>query len=168
MTQINFYPESDKNKYFKAVEEYKIIWQKNGEKVVELIEKYSGMNFKTKMINAIIFDEISYSVPLQLEYYLSNNQKVATLVHELTHRLLMENGYLLPRKDFTKEIHKIIYLILFDIWTDLLGEKMAKKNVKNEIGYGDIHYKKAWDWALSFSKEKRKKEFEKMKLKYKK
>ncbi len=168
MVQINFYPESDKKGYLKSVEEYKTVWQNNGKKVVELIEKYTKMHFKSKIINAIIFDEISYSVPLQLEYYLSDNQKIATLTHELLHRLLIENGYLLPKRDFTKEVHKIIYLVLFDIWADLFGIIMAKKNVKNEIGYGDINYKKAWVWALSFSKEQRKKEFERMKLKYKK
>ena len=47
MLQINFYPESNKEEYIKAAEDYKDIWEKDGQKISKLIEKYSGLIFKT-------------------------------------------------------------------------------------------------------------------------
>lgn len=167
MLQINFYPESDNKKYIEEAKEYQLIWQKDGEKIVELIKKYSGMNYKTKIINAIIFDEISFSVPLKLESDLTYDQKESNLIHELIHRLLVDNNYWITTSlNLTEMLHRIIDLILFDIWVDLFGEKKARENIKHEISYGCISYKKAWNWALSFSKEERKNKFEKLKLKY--
>lgn len=169
MLQINFYPESDKEKYIKAAKEYQLIWKNDGKTIVELIEKYSGINFKTKIINAVTFDDVSFSIPMKLESSLTYDQKKGTLVHELLHRLLNDNKYLIPmEKDFTEKIHRMIDLILFDIWTDLFGKDKAKENMDHEIGYGCLSYKNAWEWALSFSKEDRKTKFEEMKLKYQK
>jgi hypothetical protein len=167
MLQINFYPESDKQKYIQATNEYQLIWKKDKIKILELIKKYSGIDFKTKVINAIIFDYISSSMPMNLEEKLTYNQKEAVIVHELLHRLLVDNNFQIPYKENSaKTIHQIIDLILFDIWTDLFGEIKAKENIKHEISYGDLNYKNAWKWALSFSKDERKNKFEKIKLKY--
>ncbi len=164
--KINFYPESNNRDYIKAALEYKKIWKKDGIKIIKLIGKYSGQKFKTKEINALTCNQVSYSSPLLLESGLTKNIKEGVIVHELLHRLLVENNYRLPNKNFTENVHRIIDLILFDIWVELFGEKLAKENMKHEIGYGCLDYKKAWDWALSFSKEERTKEFEKMKRKY--
>jgi hypothetical protein len=166
--KINFFPESNHLDYIKAALEYEMIWKKNGKKILTLIKKYSGLNFKTKTINALTYGDISYSSPLILESNLPKNIKEGVLVHELLHRLLAENDYYLPNKNFTIEVHRIINLILFDIWEELFGYKKAKNNQKHEIGYGCLDYKKAWNWALSFPKEQRREKFEEMKLKYQK
>jgi len=166
--KINFYPESNKKDYIKAALEYKKIWGKDGKKILELIEKFSGQKFKTKEITALTYGDISYSVPLTLESNLLKNIKEGVLIHELLHRLLVENEYYLPNKNFTEEIHRVIDLVLFDIWEELFGKKQARENMDHEIGYGCPDYKRAWKWALSFSKEERRKKFEQMKLKYQK
>ncbi len=167
MLHINFYPESDKEEFIKAAKEYQEIWEKDGRKIIALIEKYSSLTFKTKEINAVTFEGISYSTPMRLRSGYSTKHKKATLVHELLHRLLMDNNYWLKDKDsFNEEVHKIIYLILYDIWIDLLGEKPAKESKNIEISYGSPTYKRAWDWALSFSKEERVKKFKELQEKY--
>jgi hypothetical protein len=169
MLKINFYPESDKKEYIKAAKEYKVIWKNDGKTIVRLIEKYSGMNFKTKIINAVTSDNISFSIPMTLESNLNHDQKKGTLAHELLHRLLVDNNFWFKKnKNITEIVHKIIDLILFDIWTDLFGESKAKENINHEISYGCLDYKNAWEWALSFSKEDRKNKFKEMKLKYQK
>lgn len=71
-------------------------------------------------------------------------------------------------KKSTEELHKVIDLILYDIWTDLLGKEGAEDNKEVEIGYGNLDYKRTWEWALSFSKEERAKKFQEMRLKYQK
>ena len=169
MLQINFYPESDKKEYIKAAEEYKNIWKENGSNISNLIEKYSGLTFKTKVINAVTFDGISFSTPMRLRSNYSYDQKLAVIVHELTHRLLIDNNFWFPdEKKFNEECHKTIDLILFDIWIDLFGKELAEKSKEIEINYGDPIYKRAWDWALSFTKEERIKQFNEMKDKYQK
>lgn len=162
MLQINFYPESDKEEFIKAAREYQEIWDKEGKKIIETIEKISGLKFKTKFINAVTFGGISYSLPLRLESSYKPKFKRAVLVHELCHRLLVDNGVKIKsisKADFTFKVHRIIYLVLYDIWVQLYGEKLAKEAMELEISYGYPPYKKAWDWALSFDKLERSKKF---------
>lgn len=90
----------------------------------------------------------------------------ATLVHELCHRLLVDNKIKSPKfkdkKNYIFEVHKIIDLILFDIWVLLYGEKFAKTNVVAEKSFGHPQYIKAWEVALALNREERKREFEKV------
>jgi len=169
MLQINFYPESGKDEFIKAAKEYKEIWSNDGQRIIELIQRYSSLTFTTKIINAVTFEGISYSTPMQLRSSYPYKHKEATLIHELLHRLLMDNNYLIGKNvDFNEEVHKIIDLILYDIWTELLGETIAKESKEIEIGYGNPAYKNSWDWALSFSKEERTTKFLEMRQKYQK
>jgi hypothetical protein len=45
-------------------------------------------------------------------------------------------------KNFTEELHKVIDLILYDIWFDLLRENGTEDNKKVEISCEDPTYKK--------------------------
>ncbi|MAG59589.1 hypothetical protein CMO96_02250 [Candidatus Woesebacteria bacterium] len=169
MLQINFYPESDEKEFTKAAKEYAQIWSKDADKIVRLIEKYSGMKFKTKVINAVTFEGRSFSKPMSLRSSYPRRVKEAVLVHELLHRLLIDNNFWFGNKDtYHEDVHKMIDLILFDIWVDLLGKKVAKESQELEISFGDPAYKRAWSWALSFSKDERPKKFQEMKKKYQK
>lgn len=167
--QINFYPESDNPKFEKAAKEYAKIWAEEGERIVKTIEKISGLKFKEKIINAIIYTEISYSVPLKLQSDISIGHKKGTLVHELCHRLVVGNNILVKTgktyNSWTMAIHKHIDLILYDIFVELYGESFARKEIDYEIslwtGKEVSPYKTAWDWALGMTKEQREKEFKK-------
>ena len=57
--------------------------------------------------------------------------KKATLVHEMGHRL----SFLLPR---TAELddHRLLYLFLYDVWTDLYGRAFADRMVAIERRIG--------------------------------
>jgi hypothetical protein len=166
MLRINFFPESDKQTYIKAAKEYTQIWEKDGQKIIDLIEKYSGLKFITTEINGVTFEGMSYSYPLRMKSSYSSERKEAELVHELIHRLLIDHHFWFPEETLTEESHKVVDLILFDIWTGLLGEEIAVAQKDVEISYGDPAYKSAWDLSLSFSKEERSTEFEKLKSKY--
>jgi hypothetical protein len=166
--QINFYPESDNNpEYITAAEEYAKIWKDNGDIFLKALEKRSGLKFKTKLLNAIVFDGISYSTPLRLRYSYESDYKKAVLMHELSHRLLMDNKFIIPRApDATEQVHKIIDTFLYDAWVDVLGEEIADKAKEKELSYNNQPYINAWNWTMSFSEEERKIELEKMKQKY--
>ncbi len=168
---INFYPESDNPKFEKASREYAKLWEEEGTSIQKTIENISGLKFKEKIINALIFDNVSYSVPLQLTANITLERKRGALVHELCHRLAVGNNMEVERgktyNSWILAIHKHIDLILYDVWIKLYGENFAKREIKYEIGLwnskGISPYKIAWDFALSMTKEKRQKEFKKYK-----
>jgi hypothetical protein len=165
---VYFHPDSDIRNLEPAVKKYQEIWRKEGKKIVKAIEKVSGLKFKESFINAIVFQAKfpSQSYPLCLKADYPDERKVSFLIHELTHRLLAGNGIGPQQEKFKSEeekrlaVHKILYLILYDIWVELYGEKFAKESVKSEIDIpGTEVYKKAWKWALSLSKRERKERF---------
>lgn len=165
--QINVYPESDKPELVKAASEYTEIWKKDGKIIIQAIEETSNLKFKTKIINAVTFDGTSFSLPLRLRYSYDIVHKEATLIHELCYRLMTDNYfYIFDHTNLSEDIHKIIDLILYDIWVKILGEKIAKESIEKEIGYGDPVYKNAWEWALGFTKDARKEKFAEMVVKY--
>lgn len=162
MLKINFCPESDDPKLVDSAKIYQKIWKVEGSKIVPAIERISGLKFKEKFINAIVFEGISYSHPLRIRASYPDVVKKGTLIHELCHRLLVGN-----KVEFNKgkneqarslEIHKQIYLILYDIWLELYGRDFAHYNVEAESTRGPV-YKKALGWVLSFEKKTRQKKF---------
>jgi hypothetical protein len=77
--------------------------------------------------------------------------KRATLVHELGHRL----AFLLPRNPGIDD-HRLLYLFLYDAWTDLYGEEFAIRMSSIEMSIpGAYDYDAAWRWALAMSREER-------------
>ena len=167
MILINFHPESDKKEFVDAAQEYTQIWQTEGKRFFNEIEKVSGLKFKTQLINAVTFEGHSFSLPLRLKSSYSYIHKKATLIHELCHRLLLDNNfYIFDYKNLAEDIHKIIDLILYDIWENVMGKEVANESKDTEIGHGDPTYKNAWDWALSFSFEERQAKFREMTSKY--
>jgi hypothetical protein len=74
--------------------------------------------------------------------------KVATLIHELGHRL--QGG--LFRRD--EEEHNYLFLWLYDVWTRLYDKEWADVQVAIEKARGK-RYVDAWDQALSLTPEAR-------------
>lgn len=165
MLAIRFYPDSDVNTLQGPTKRYEEMWEKEGKKIVEKIEGVSGLKFKETYINAIIFTAKlpSRSCPLSLKANIPDERKLAVLIHELCHRILAANEIGLLKNQFqseqerTYEVHKILDLVLYDIWDDLYGEDFAKRNIEAEFRLkGTKIYKRAWEWALSMNREKRK------------
>lgn len=167
MLQINFYPDSDNKEFIEAAKEYQKIWQKEGVKIIETIERISRLTFKTKFITAVVFDgDQSYSYPLKLRYDYSYEKKKGVLIHELCHRLMLDNNIKTKKQQtlslFTLKIHKRIFLILYDIWVELYGKKFAQDQVAREIKFTDSSYKGAWEWVLSFDELTRARAFKEL------
>jgi hypothetical protein len=162
MLKINFLPDSNLRDYSKAVAEYEKLWKKEGEKIVETIEKISNLKFQETEINAIVYHGSlpSRSRPLSLMFKGSRERRLSILIHELGHRVISGN---IRRKNVKKKIsldaHKLLDLILYDIWIDLYGQKFANNAVEWEKKIPRKEYGEAWEWALSLTKEERAEEF---------
>ena len=77
--------------------------------------------------------------------------KKATLVHEFGHRL----SFLLPRTADLDD-HRLLYLFLYDVWTDLYGRAFADRMVSIERRIpGRYDYDAAWTWALAMTRAER-------------
>jgi hypothetical protein len=151
--KISFSPESEK--YAQATREYQTIWSSDGKRVVEAMESVSGLKFKDKEVRVIVYEGVSWSGlgddPMKMRASYPSNIKKATLIHELGHRLIAN----IPK---AKEIdeHRVLFLVLYDIWEKLYGKDFADKAVEVEkTRKGLYDYESAWKWALSMSKEER-------------
>jgi hypothetical protein len=140
-----------------AADEYRRIWEGAGERIVGALEAASGLTFPRERIDVTVsrgrpmtsFD--GRSMRLRADY--SPDYKKATLVHEMGHRL----AFTLKRpegRDDGLDDHKLLYLFLYDAWSDLYGPDFADRMaaIERRIGPG---YDSAWSWALAMTREQR-------------
>jgi hypothetical protein len=138
-----------------ATEEYRLIWAEEGPRIAAALERVTGLTFPPNGIEALISQAppmMAYDGrSLRLRAAYSPDYKRATLVHELGHRL----GFLLPRRAGLDD-HRLLYLFLYDAWTDLYGEAFAARmaSIERRIP-GTYDYDAAWAWALAMTREER-------------
>ena len=151
---IDFYsagPEFDA-----ATEEYRRIWAEEGERIAAALERNSGLVFPPNEIEALVSQAppmMAYDGrTLRLRAAYSPDYKRATLAHELGHRL----SFVLPRGAGGLDDHRLLYLFLYDAWTDLYGEAFAAHmaSIERRIP-GTYDYDAAWAWALAMTREER-------------
>ncbi len=138
-----------------AAADYARIWKDDGPRIAAALEAESGLRFPGTKIDAIVSDArpmTSYdgrTIRLRATY--SPDYKKATLVHELGHRLALA----FPRRSGLDD-HRLLYLFLYDAWTDLNGRGFADRMVAIERRIpGGYDYDAAWTWALSQTREQR-------------
>ncbi len=158
--KINFYPESDLENFKDAVLEYEKIWDENGSKIIESWEKHSGLKFRESYVNAVVVaGRVSNSHPLSLRHDLLPDGKKANLAYELGHRILYKRVSGMAKSSLDR--HKFMNLTFRDVLEDIFGDE-AMRIIEWESNRPDDKYKKAWDWALSFSDIERKDRFNKI------
>lgn len=145
-----------------ATAEYAAIWQAEGQKITDTLERHTGLRLKGT-IPVMVFEGVSHSgkgdQPMRLRASYPHNTKRSTLVHELGHRLLASIRV-------TPEIdeHRKLFLVLYDTWVDLFGTDIANAQVAHERRLkGRYDYDAAWNWALSLTREQRKVKFRALK-----
>ena len=96
-----------------AVREYQDIWRREGQRIVDAMERTTGLRFEAGPIGVVVYEGPSNSGfrerPMRLGARYSTATKRATLVHELAHRLI---GELVPA---SFEDHPIIFLFVYDV-----------------------------------------------------
>ena len=145
-TEPRFAPASD---------EYRRIWDGDGARIVAALEAETGLTFPAAPIEMIVHQGAPMTAYDGRTIYLragySPAYKRATLVHELGHRL----SFLLPRTPDLDD-HRLLYLFLYDAWTDLYGRDFADQMVAIERRIpGRYDYDAAWTWALAMTRAER-------------
>jgi hypothetical protein len=133
--------------------EYRAIWERDGEQIVSVMEEVTGLTFPDLPIEVIVSETppmTSYDGrTMRLRGRYSPTYKKATLVHELGHRLAFTLG-----RPSGLDDHALLYLFLYDVWTDLYGQPFADRIVSIERRIGP-NYSAAWDFALAMTREER-------------
>jgi hypothetical protein len=148
-TEINF--EAEAPQFEAAAEEYRLIWQQDGERIAATLHRLTGLRLEPGPIQTMVFEGVSNSgyrdIPMRMRASLPANTKRATLVHELSHRLI---SHLVP-KDL--EEHPVIFLFVYDTWVQLWGQEFADAQVAVECRRrGPFDYAGAWNDALALGK----------------
>ena len=146
--------------YSNDAKQYAQIWQEEGQRIIEAMERLSGMHFIDKKIIANILETGSNSGypngPMTLRASYDYDTKKGTIVHELGHRL----HFSLNSKKYPRDIndHEILFLYLYDVWVELYSVDFANKMVTVESKRVNPrnNYKLMWENALAMSKEERK------------
>ena len=131
-------------------------WADEGSKIIEAMERGSGLTFLETHVRAVIFEGTSRSgvgdTPMYLRASYPADVKKATLVHEHGHRLIAQ----LRNRPTDLDEHRVLFLFLYDVWESLWGKDFADEHVKIESGRTGLYdYETAWKWALSMSKGQR-------------
>ena len=135
--------------------EYRRIWEREGARMAAALEAASGLEFPPAPIDALV----SHGPPMmsydgrtmRLRARYTTDYKSATLMHEFGHRL----SFLLPHRQRLDD-HRLLYLFLYDAWTDLYGREFADRMVAIERRIpGAYDYDAAWTWALAMTREER-------------
>lgn len=148
---VSFRPVSPE--YAEAAREYRGLWQAEGDRIVAAMEAATGLAFPSSRVEVIVsegrpmasFD--GRTIRLRASY--SPAYKKATLAHEIGHRL----AFTLPRTAGLDD-HRLLYLFLYDVWTDLYGKAFADRMVSIERRIGPA-YDAAWTWAHAMTREER-------------
>ena len=141
--QISFRPASPEPNIVSATVEYEGLWAAHGDEIVARLEAHTGLQFAERELRAQIREGPSRSHPLQLRASYDPETKLGTLIHELAHRLIIDAA---PPAARRLESHAVIYLFLFDVWTDLFGESFAQRQVEIESQRRPL-YAEAWRTA---------------------
>lgn len=136
-----------------AADEYRRLWEGEGARIVEAMERNAGVAFPPGRIDVIVSEGRPMTAfdgrTIRLRAGYSPAYKKATLVHELGHRLALA----FPRNAGLDD-HRLLYLFLYDVWTDLYGRDFAERMVAIERRIGPA-YEAAWAWALAMTREQR-------------
>jgi hypothetical protein len=147
-----------------ATAEYRDLWCADGARIVATMERLAGHPYPGGSVKVLISNNTPMtafggrSMTLKASY--PTYYKRATLVHEIGHRL----AFTMKRSGELDE-HRLLYLFLYDTWSELYGPDYAERMVSIERRIqGRYDYAAAWDWALGLSRAERQAKLQTLRL----
>jgi hypothetical protein len=140
-----------------AAAEYTALWERNESRVVAALERFSGLRFirpdyaDTSITVRVVEAPANSGYrerPMRIRSSYSADTKLATLAHELGHRL---QSHMFTRDE---DEHQYLFLWLYDAWVSLEGREWADRQVAIERQRGE-RYVQAWDQALASGPDRR-------------
>ena len=145
--------------------EYEALWEKYGNVIQKAFEKVTGLPFKEEKIIGIVGDYKSNYAgdnteqPMLFRY--SVRHKLGTIMHELSHRLLLE--YRFNYRGTVDNDHELIDLFLHDVIKEAFGEAAADERMNYEMTFPETEIPCAWKKIMKYSVKDRYSLLEKIK-----
>jgi hypothetical protein len=138
-----------------AEAEYRQLWCVEGARTMAAMEQVTGFPYPGGEVEVFVGNVTPMTAfggkAMSLKASYPRYYKRATLVHELGHRL----AFTMPRTADLDE-HRLLYLFLYDVWSDLYGRDFADRMVSIEKRIvGRYDYAAAWSWALAMTRAER-------------
>jgi hypothetical protein len=139
-------------------------WKVHGDRILDAFKKVTGLPFIEEKLTFVVgkgnkrghsHSGMNLTDPIKVRY--DSSDPFGTLLHELTHRLMMEY-HLWSRnhaKIGAKETHQMVALILYEVIKELFGQEAADLRVEHESEWRDPKYRKAWEWWREKTEEER-------------
>ena len=158
---INIY--TDNPKYEMHRKEYEIVWNTEGQRIIDSFEKIIHLPFTEKEIKLLINEGKNNSnssgdnINDIMHFRYNNRCKIGTFLHELSHRIIMEHNLLEKAKKIydISDIHEVVDLFLYDVIEDLYGKETANLRVEYESNFEESVYKDSWVSALNLTYKER-------------
>lgn len=154
------------NTYAMHAAEYSAIWSAEGRKIEKGFKRILGFSFTERNIDVLICsgddnggNSSGKSIRDPMIFRHDNRCKIGTILHELSHRIVLERGWYPCTDSGIGDIHELIDLFLFDLVSSLYGENAASKRVAYECSFPEIQYSASWKFALSMDAEARRRKF---------
>jgi hypothetical protein len=157
--------------------QYKTVWKAHARRIRRAFREVTGLDFQQRVITARVSAVMGssagfYNHAMELAGdNRSKEQKLLTLIHELSHRLL--GGYALDATHlglyrevidsddvFQEMEHRTIYLFLLDVVERALGRQWIEACTEYEtVNLADPEgpHARAWEWAMSMTYAERQK-----------
>ncbi|HZU18514.1 MAG TPA: hypothetical protein VFD01_18160 [Candidatus Dormibacteraeota bacterium] len=147
---LHFHPEADRKELVGAAEEYRAIWDADGDRLVEALTQISGLDFKGGFLHALVHAGDTTTFPLLFKADLTRPLKQAALSRHLARRLLADHGLDGPKKQERAEFasHANVNLILLDAWHQVWGEAFARDAIAAESQAAPV-LRRAWQLVLT-------------------
>jgi hypothetical protein len=141
--------------YIKKVER---VWSKIDSLVLSVISKISGLKWRENIKCYVVGRIRPFSDPMSIRIYDDTNLFIDTLIHELIHQILTQNGDILEKywvnikKKYSLESevtqnHIIVHAIHKEVYTRLFSDKRLKSDITRSENDND--YKRSWGIVLN-------------------
>ena len=120
------------------IAEYQAIWDADGERIIETLERVSRLSFRVGAVAVEVDESPSYAgdSTLILRASYSEETKRGTLVHELGHVLV---GRMIPEDappGSAPTPHYVLNLFLYDVWVELWVRSSLIRKLRSRVEGG--------------------------------
>ncbi|HKE88041.1 MAG TPA: hypothetical protein VKB50_30000 [Vicinamibacterales bacterium] len=161
------FASQNKNQAFDAAtDEYRRMWDAEGRKIIEAMERISALKFPEKRVEVEVYEGVSFAGlrigkdgnpvgtrgPVRMRASYQADVKKGSLIHELGHRMNVQ----LRKRPKEIDDHRLLFLYLYDLYEDLYGKEFADGQVAfGRTLKGLYDYDGAWTWALAMNRQER-------------
>lgn len=137
--------------------EYESLWNSYGKKIQAAFKEVTTLPFQEEFITGVVGDYKSNFAGRSLNdpmlFRFSVRHKLGTIMHELSHRFLLE--YQFNYNGILDNDHEVIDLFLPEVIEICFGKAASEERINYECTFPEVEIPNAWNKMLKYSFETR-------------